>query len=91
VRNMKKDTARQRVRDAVRYGKIAKPEKCSVCGAITEPSKLHGHHHKGYENPLDVQWVCVHCHNVKDRESIVANGFRMRSNLIPGASHLVKG
>lgn len=88
---MTKDQARCRLRDAVRYKRISKPETCSRCNRKTEARLLHGHHFKGYEFPLEVEWLCVHCHNEADKPAIVANGFKMRNNLIPGASHLVSG
>ena len=82
---MTKDQARGRLRDAVRYGRIVKPKRCSRCGAETEARMLHGHHAKGYDRPLDVEWLCIKCHNAEDRDARVANGHRMRANLIPNA------
>jgi hypothetical protein len=69
-----KDRARQRVRDAVRHGKIEKPQKCQRCGQITKASLLHGHHKNGYRDPFDVTWLCVHCHNVVDADKIGLSG-----------------
>jgi hypothetical protein len=47
--------------NAVKYGKIDKPNNCSCCGNFTPSRKLHAHHHD-YAKPLDVTWVCVQCH-----------------------------
>ena len=44
--------------DAVRGGKIKRPERCSLCG---EGGKIHGHH-EDYRRPLVVMWVCIPCH-----------------------------
>ena len=46
--------------NAVRDGRIEKPESCSECGA-TE-CRIHGHH-EDYALPLEVKWVCQRCHN----------------------------
>ncbi len=53
--------ARLALRDAVRLGLIKKPPVCSECGG---KGLLHGHHHKGYEHPLEVIWLCVVCHAI---------------------------
>ncbi len=46
------------LRNAVRGGKIKKPERCSMCNAKT---KLMGHH-EDYYKPLNVVWACQICH-----------------------------
>ena len=38
---------------------IRKPNKCSDCGS---KYNLEAHHHNGYENPLDIVWLCRRCH-----------------------------
>jgi len=48
-----KHNARNRVYRAVKSGKIEK-QPCEVCGN----PKSEAHHYKGYEFPLDVQWLC---------------------------------
>lgn len=54
--------AKKILRSAVRYGKIVKPAACEECmAAVTDPHRLHGHHHD-YSKPLDVVWVCQPCH-----------------------------
>jgi len=44
--------------NAVRSGKIKKPQKCSACNA---ECRIMGHH-EDYHKPLDVVWVCQICH-----------------------------
>lgn len=51
--------AHRAVRVAIRKGTLIKPEKCSDCG---KHGRLHAHHWKGYDNPLDVEWLCASCH-----------------------------
>lgn len=41
---------------------LLKPPYCPMCGKPTPTHKLHGHHHKGYDMPLDVLFVCQPCH-----------------------------
>ena len=43
---------------AVKSGKIKKPEECSCCG---HNEKVNGHH-KDYNKPLEVIWLCTKCH-----------------------------
>jgi len=50
--------ARNILSNAVRDGKIKKPDRCSHCHANTW---LHGHH-PDYTKPLEVVWLCVPCH-----------------------------
>lgn len=83
---MTRDQARGRLRDAVRYGRILKPDHCTRCSNKTERRLLHGHHVNGYDKPLDVEWICVSCHNIVDRAALVENGHRMKANLIPNAA-----
>ena len=44
--------------NAVKYGKIIKPNNCQNCGVTCKP---HGHH-DDYSKSLDVRWLCVKCH-----------------------------
>lgn len=69
-----KDRSRGRLRDAVKYGKVIKPTRCQRCSAEVERRLLHGHHHNGYENALDVVWLCITCHNKVDIEVIAKSG-----------------
>ena len=53
--------ARSKLNLYVRRGKIQKPDSCEICGF---PGVLHGHHHKGYQKPhdLEVVWMGEPCH-----------------------------
>ena len=62
--------ARIMVSNAVRDGRLHKPESCSCCGKI---SKLDGHH-CDYAKPLDVIWLCRQCHNDWHKTNNPING-----------------
>lgn len=53
--------ARTAISNALRLGKIIKPNKCQVCGLVGE---VEAHHWRGYsrESWLDVQWLCHEDH-----------------------------
>lgn len=59
--------ARHQLGNAIRRGRIKRPARCEKCGEEDVPLKdgrtsIQAHHHKGYDHPLDVQWLCVMCH-----------------------------
>jgi hypothetical protein len=56
--NPKKVKASQMVNNAVRDGRLDKPDECSSCGS---KAKLVGHH-SDYDKPLEVEWLCSTCH-----------------------------
>ena len=58
--NPEKYAAQILLGNAVRAGKLKRPNKCSRCGRKT---KIMGHH-IDYFKPLDVIWVCQPCHKV---------------------------
>jgi hypothetical protein len=58
-----KTEAREIFNYQVRIGKITK-EPCAVCGDI----KVDGHHYKGYDLPLEVQWLCRTHHSEVHKE-----------------------
>lgn len=59
--NPEKRAAHVLLGNAVRSGKIDKPENCSSCGMFFPKRKIHAHHHD-YTKPLDVTWLCLYCH-----------------------------
>ena len=44
--------------NAIRDGKLVRPEKCSTCDST---EKIEGHH-DDYTKPFDVRWLCESCH-----------------------------
>ena len=51
--------AHQAVGNAIRSGRLIKPEQCSECG---EAGYIEGHH-DDYSKPLEVRWLCSPCHH----------------------------
>lgn len=49
-----------KVKRAIASGEIIKPKVCCICGAT---KKLEAHHYD-YTKPLEVIFVCSHCHKV---------------------------
>jgi hypothetical protein len=62
ARYPEKAQARNAVREAIRYGRLVKPDHCEDCDAyVLDPIDLHAHH-EDYSKPLDVRWLCRPCH-----------------------------
>ena len=51
------------VNNAIRDGRLVKPETCSQCG---ERGTRIEAHHDDYSKPLEVRWLCVLCHRRQD-------------------------
>jgi len=54
--------AHNAVANAVRDGRLIKPDYCSRCG---RSDKVIHAHHRDYSKPLDVEWLCVLCHSAE--------------------------
>ena len=54
-------SAHQAIANAIKSGRIKKPQKCAWCGR--EHSQIEGHH-EDYRKPLDVIWLCSPCHKI---------------------------
>jgi hypothetical protein len=55
--------AKSAVNNALRDKRITKPDHCEICAST---DRIHGHHHD-YSKPLDVWWLCDHCHKLIHR------------------------
>lgn len=68
-RNKRK--AHHAVSNAIRDGKLTRPDVCSVNDSVCE-GRIEGHHHKGYERAfwLDVEWLCIAHHAIEGVGSI---------------------
>lgn len=61
AKNRDKRLAHQALNNAVKSGRINRPNICSMCNKV---GKIQGHHHLGYskENRFNVIWLCRSCH-----------------------------
>lgn len=59
-----KEKARAAVREAVHNGTLHKPKRCQTCQKKCPPKLLSGHHHQGYEDALNVVFLCHRCHAI---------------------------
>lgn len=64
-RNPKKRSAHIAVGNAVRDGKLIRPDNCEKCNSV---SALEAHH-CDYNKPLDVMWLCDPCHKKWHKEN----------------------
>jgi hypothetical protein len=65
-----KTRARYDTRNAVRTGKLLRPNICSKCPSTAEIEA----HHEDYSKPLEIIWLCPACHHdehkrIRDSES----------------------
>ena len=73
-----KRLARKRVENALRYGRLTKPDLCEGC--LSRRAKVA--HHVTYEaSGLDIVWLCRSCHTHEHK--------RLRRDLSPAFRSLV--
>lgn len=71
LRNPQKKRAQKWVCNAIRAGRLIKSKYCMGCGVRS--SRLSAHH-KNYERPADVQWLCSDCHGKTWRKPFPEKG-----------------
>ena len=49
--------------NALRDGKVVRPDECEGCG---QAARIEAHHHD-YSKPLVVVWLCKPCHAIADK------------------------
>lgn len=64
--NIVKKAASTIIGNALRSGKIIKPELCEICEIKHE--RIHGHH-DDYAYPMEVRWLCPKCHTKWHKEN----------------------
>lgn len=57
-----KRAARILVGNALRSGKLIKPDKCSSPDCLGDGTRIEAHH-EDYYKPLEVVWLCSTCHS----------------------------
>jgi len=65
--------ASRMVTSAIKKGELARPEVCELCGSKPGYTVNHsfglkvplivGHHWNGYDDPLNVWWICNRCNH----------------------------
>ena len=70
AQNPEKYDAQTKLNNAVRDGRIFKPDTCSRC---SEAGRVIGHHHD-YSEPFDVVWLCAPCHGLEHRMGLPTSG-----------------
>lgn len=77
-RNMVKRRAHIMTGNAIKYGRLVRPDVCERCGVVGRVEA----HHENYYRPMDVTWLCDPCHGLRHREinEEIRNGadYRMR-------------
>lgn len=63
IRDREKIRSRKILHNAIRDGKLIRPESCSVSGC--DGKDIEGHH-EDYSKPLKVTWLCRSCHKLRE-------------------------
>lgn len=73
ARDLQMKRAHRLVAMAIERGDLVRPDTCEACGDAPESSRsgttqIQGHHHRGYDRPLEVEWLCQKCHTNRHKE-----------------------
>lgn len=79
--------ARERVRRAIKSGKLTRPSECETCSG---PGPIDAAH-VDYARPLDVRWLCKPCHRVFDSVSRTADTNRQAGPHNRDKTHCPRG
>jgi len=79
--------AYQVVANAIRAGKLIKPDKCEDCPASENIQA----HHEDYSKPYEVNWLCPKCHRKRDRERRIREKKGLAASPSARASHPGQG
>lgn len=67
IKNKEKKKAHSAVARALMTGKITRPNKCEICKCNDKEIEAH---HYDYTKPLNVQWLCIECHNKQHKKDL---------------------
>ena len=66
-RNVAAVIAHKKVLNEIRYGRLARPDRCEECG---NGGPLVAHH-LDYSKPINVEWLCNLCHTARHEKLVV--------------------
>lgn len=72
----KKYKAHSIVNEALKTGKLKKPNKCSNCNQEKNVQA----HHEDYNKPLEIIWLCVSCHSQLHKQKKIENGYEYKEH-----------
>lgn len=79
IRKGTKIYARNAAAYAEHAGKIKRPRRCQRCNRI----RILQRHHQDYSKPLDVEFICLECHNIDHRPVRIAIVESRRKHFAP--------
>ncbi|WP_213993820.1 hypothetical protein [Sodalis sp. dw_96] len=68
--NPLKRKAHCHISNALRDGKVIKPNRCQLCNVECRPEA----HHRDYGKPLEIMWLCKKCHVKWHKRNMPLNG-----------------
>ena len=68
--------SRYKVRDAIKSGKLIRPDRCQSC---REKGKIEAHH-IDYNEPYNVKWLCYQCHRKLHGQKVKPKNYQEEPN-----------